>query len=434
MIARAFGWGSGMALVRLICSFISIKVTAVVLGPSGLALVAQFAGFVMLMQSMLGQGLVTGAVREGAVRAAQPGGSSDVAVATAVRLALCLVAVAGLCLGWMAAPLAGWLLHDERHALLMGVAVVAMAAAIGTDFLQGMLGVAKEVDVIGQASMTSSVLGLVVFAASAWLWGLDGALWASLAVFVLSFGVTAAWVWVRSRGVRLSAFLSPGDAGMRRQLLRFVPMLIVNGALPPLALILVRDALASSMDLQSAGLWQAAWRLSEAAQAIVISSVALHFMPSLGEWAHDLQALRRRVLRTLAAALGATTALAVGITLLREPIVRIVLSPDFAPVADLLPLQVAGDVLRMGGWVLMMVLVGTLRTRAFVTITTLSAFTFVGLSHAWVPRLGVAGVMWAHLATGSLQLTLVTWVLRGWLFQRPSAMPASAPTAVEASP
>ena len=48
----------------------------------------------------------------------------------------------------------------------------------------------------------------------------------------------------RSRGVRLRDFLGPFDRDAAARLASFYPMLIVNGALPPLALILVRDTLA----------------------------------------------------------------------------------------------------------------------------------------------------------------------------------------------
>lgn len=424
MIARAFGWGSGMAGVRLLCSFISIKVTAVVLGPSGLALVAQFTGFVMLLQSMLGQGLVTGAVREAAARAALPVASPEVVYATAARLALAFVAGAGLLVGWWAGPLAAWLLHDAAWAPLIALAIVAVAAAIGTDFLNGALGVSKEMGVVAWAGMSASLLGLCVFAPSAWRWGLEGALWASLAVFVLSWMLTAAWVRGRSRGLRLGDFAGPTDARVARRLLRYVPMLVVNGAVPPLALILVRDGLASRIDLDAAGLWQAAWRLSEAAQAIVMSSVALHFMPSLGEAAQNPTALRQRVRRTWAVAVGVTAALGAVLALWREPVVRIVLSAEFAPVADLLPLQAAGDVLRMAAWILMMVLVGTLQTRTFVAITVGSALSLVGLTHLLVPSQGVAGAMWAHLVTEAWQLGACTWALRGVLFGRSPRTPS----------
>jgi len=309
----------------------------------------------------------------------------------------------------------------------MALAIVGVAAAIGTDLLNGALGVSKAVGLIALASMSATVLGLGVFAPSAWWWGLDGALWASLAVFVMSFGVTCAWVGWRGRGVRLRAFLGTPDGTLYKRLRGYYPMLIVNGALPPLALILVRDTLASSMDLHAAGLWQAVWRLSEAAQAVVVASVTLHFMPGLGELAHDPVALRRRVLRTLAAATAASAGLALAIGLLREPIVRVVLSAEFAPVTALLPLQLAGDVLRMGAWILSMVLVGTMRTRWFVAISVLGAVSLVGLSQAAVPRLGIEGVMWAHILTAALQLGLGLVATRDVLAPPPGGRPALSP-------
>ena len=315
MIARAFGWGSAMAATRMACSLISIKVTAVALGPAGLAMVAQFTGFVALLQSMIGQGLVTGTVRLGAERAeaARGGPESDTRPAfappdplppSALRLALLLWAAAAVVVVVASGPIASWLFSAPGHAGLIAVAVVAVAAGIGTDLLHGMLGVSKEVGLIGISTIAATLLGLAVFAPSAWWFGIEGALWASLTVFVLGFGVAALVVARRSRGVRLHVFSGRGQLALGRQLLGFYPMLVVNGALPPLALLLVRDTLADTLSLHDAGLWQAAWRLCEAAQAVIVASVALHFMPSLGEHARDPAALRRRILRTLGAAVG----------------------------------------------------------------------------------------------------------------------------------
>jgi PST family polysaccharide transporter len=423
MMARAFGWGSAMAVTRMACSLLSIKVTAVALGPSGLALVAQLTGFVMLMQSMVGQGLVTGTVRLGAERAQADGHGSGPATRpvfapadrlppSALRLALVLWSVAALGVVVASGPIADWLLSSPGHGLLIAVAALAVAAGIGTDLLHGMLGVSKEVNLIGVSTIASTVLGLAVFAPSAWWFGIEGALWASLSVFVLGFGV-AAWVVARrSRGVPLRAFVGRGEAAIGRQLLGFYPMLVVNGVLPPLALLLVRDTLADTLSLHDAGLWQAAWRLCEAAQAVIVASVALHFMPSLGETAGNPAALRQRILKTLGAAVGVSALLMLLIVLARAPLVRLVFSADFAPMTALLPLQALGEVLKMAGWILCMALVGTLRARWFMGITALSAATFVGLTGLLAPSLGLQAALWAHVATGTLQTLLAAWALR----------------------
>ena len=411
LAVRAFGWGSSVSAVRLTCSFLSIKVTAVVLGPAGLALVAQLGNLVALLQSTLGQALVTGSVRLAAEHADDAAMRARVR-ATALWLAVVVVGAAALALTMSAAPLARWLLADEAYAVVIALVGLAVAAAVWADLLHGALGVSKELGLIGRTQIGAALLGLAVFAPSAWYWGLDGALWASLAVYVLASGLSTALVLWRSTAVRPGEFFGRFDSGLARRLAGFYPMLIVNGALPPLALILVRDTLGTTLGLEAAGLWQATWRLSEAYQMVIFSSVTLVFMPALGERAAQPAAWRRQVLRTLGLASAATAALALVIGMLRAPIVHLVLSASFAPVTDLMPLQLVGDVFRVAGWILGMALVAALRTRWFVAVVLLWTLVFVGGTRALVPVLGLEAALWAYLAAGVLQTALAAWALR----------------------
>lgn len=414
VMLNAFGWGGSMAAVRMVTSFISIKVTAVYLGPAGLALVAQFSNFVSLLQSMLGQGLTTGVIRlsseygDNTLRRRQ-------VLATACRMGLVLAVAISLVLYFAAPYLSAWLLTDQKYEWLIAVAGLAVAAAMVTDVLLGTLSVSKEIGLIGVATIVSTVLGLAIFAPCSYLWGVTGGLWASFVILIVSMLVTMTIIRYRSQGVVLSEFIGPFDRLACRRLLGFYPMLMVNGVLPMLTLILVRDSLVSLLGLEQAGLWQATWRLSDAYQAAIISGTSMYFMPSMGERVNNPLALRLQLLRTLAAATGATALLALTIFLLREPIVRVVFSAQFHEVSRLMPMQLLGDVLKIAGWILSMSLVAVVRTRAFVTLTALAACTFVGVTKALVPSLGLEGVMWAYLATGLVQVVLGLVLLRDML-------------------
>jgi len=426
VMVAAFGWGGGMAGVRLVTSFISIKVTAVYLGPAGLALVAQFSNFISLLQSMLGQGLTTGIIRLAAEYGADDARRRRVC-ATACRMGLALAGLATLVLLLAAPRISAWLLSDRQYAWLIALAGVAVAAAMVTDVLLGTLSVAREIGLVGTATILSTVLGLVVFAPSAHFWGVRGGLWASFAILVLSALVSAGVVHLRSHGARLGDFIGPFDRIEFRRLLGFYPMLLVNGALPPLALILVRDTLASALGLEQAGLWQATWRLSEAYQAVIISATALYFMPSMGERINDPPALRRQLLSTLGAACGATAAMALLICLLREPIVHVVFSASFRRVSSLMPLQLTGDVLKVAGWILSMSLVAVVRTRAFIAVSVLSALTLVAGTKALVAGMGLDGVLWAYVGSGLVQVALGTFCLRDVLWPQAATLPAGLP-------
>lgn len=406
-----------MALTRLACSFVSIKVTAVVLGPAGLALVAQFASLVTLLQSMLGQGLVTGSVRQAAACGDDAAARRRVH-ATALRMALALAALAAAALAIGAVPLAGWLLADRAYAPLIALAALAVAAALWTDVLHGALGVSKEVGLIGRSTMVATLLGLGVFASSTHALGLVGALAASVAVPLCAAGVATAVVARRARGFALRDFVGPFDRAACRAMLSVYPMLVVHGAVTPLALILVRDTLAAAEGLHAAGLWQAAWRLSETYLGLVFASVTLFFMPAMGEHTARPDAQRRQVLRTLAAATAATAVAATLVHALREDLVRLVFSAGFEPVAALLPVQLAGDVFRVAGWILGMTLVALVRTGWFLAVTVTGAVCLVAGTRGLVPWLGLHAAPWAYLTAGVLQTALGLWALRDLLWRR----------------
>lgn len=411
----AFGWGGSMSAVRMACSFVSIKVTAVVLGPAGLAVIAQFSNFVSLFQGMLGQGLMTGVVRLDA----EYGGDAERrrrVRATAARMLVALTVLFGLIMAASAEPVSQWLLADNSHATLIAFAGIAVGAAMVTDLLSGTLNASKEIGLVGVSTIVSTVLGLAIVAPCTYVWGVTGGLWATFAACITSALVTVIVVGRRSRGVRLTDFFGPFDRSECRRLLGFYPMLLVNGALAPLTLILVRDTLAARLGLEAAGLWQATWRLSEAYQTVIVSSTALYFISSLGERLRDPPALRRQVLRALATAAGATALLALPIALLREPIVQVVLSAKFEAVTGMLPWQLVGDVLKMAGWIFGMTLVAMMRTRRFIAFTILSMLCFVGLTRVLVPAVGLDGALWAYAATGLFQVAFGALSLRDLLF------------------
>ena len=61
-LRSAFGWGSAQAIVRLVVGFVSIKVTAIFLGPAGIALVGQTGNFLTLLQGTLGNAIQTAVI------------------------------------------------------------------------------------------------------------------------------------------------------------------------------------------------------------------------------------------------------------------------------------------------------------------------------------------------------------------------------------
>lgn len=423
-LRRAFGLGSAQVLVRLACSFISIKFTAVYLGPGGLAQVAQFNSLVTLGQGLIGAGVTTAVVR---VTPEYQGDADRQSAlwATSARIALGLAATGMVALVLASPWLAGRLLGDANLAWAIGLCALAIAASVFNNLLLGILNGLRAIGRVVQSNVLATMAGLLVFAPACVHWGLVGGLAGSALVYAVALAVTL-MLLPGQGGFALRRMVGAYDKEQARRIWAFYPMLVAHATLSPLSTMLVRDAMSTSLSLHAAGLWQAAWRLSEVYLMLITTSVSLFFMPRLGELAQQAAALRSEVWRTLAAVLAITAASALAIGLLRDVLVRAVFSSAFDGAQALMPVQLLGDVLKMGAWTLGFVLVSQVKTRWYVAIEVLVPLIFVLATKALIPTLGPIGAMWAYVTASLVHLLLALVALRKTLITR-----LAQPTQVE---
>jgi PST family polysaccharide transporter len=222
----------------------------------------------------------------------------------------------------------------------------------------------------------------------------------------------------RTRSLALSDFIGGFDRGEAARIGSFYRILVFHAVMAPLSLILIREHVTSHLSLESAGLWQASWRLSETYTMVVIMSATTQYMARLGEVAHSPARLRAELLKTMAMAVSATAALALTIYLLRDWIVRLLFSRAFLPVTDLLPIQLTGDVVKMVGSMLGYGLVATSRNGWYIAIEIAVPSAFILAARALTPSMGVSAVPSAYVIAGVLQSTMTIVALRHVLFMR----------------
>ncbi len=413
---KAFSLGALQALVRLVCSFASVKLTAVYLGPSGLALIAQFNNFVTLCQGLIVTGLETATMRLSAEYGAD-GERRRRLLATVGKVGAGLGLPAALLMIVTSPWLASWLLKDAAYAWVFVIGAVGVLAAALNAVLLALLTTRGQISRAVASNILATILGLLVFAPSAMRWGVPGGLYASSTVYILSLLGTLILL-SRTGAVNLRDLVGRLDRTEARRIAGFYPMLVFHAVMTPLSLILIREHVTSQLSLESAGLWQACWRLSETYMMVVMMSVTTQFMARLGEVANSPIRLRAEVLRTLGAAVGATAAMALCIFVLREWVVRLIFSRAFLPVIDLMPMQLIGDVLKMTGWTLGFVLVATVRSRWYIAIEIVVPLVFIVAARVLGASMGVSGVTTAYVVAGSIQCCMAFVSLRDVIFVR----------------
>ena len=405
----AFGSG-GVPAVRTLCALAANKALALALGPSLFAAVAQFQNLLAIGQSASSLGLQNGWV----ALTARNGNDPD-RLAEAWRGGVLL---AGL--GWLAlsAAIAAFAFAAPLEALFPGVAPGTARAAL-------LLSVPGILCANAAAVCSSAMNGLRRFA----LWGAAGLLSPVLQLLWLvafldsgeglvlaAHATQSALPAVLSAALALKCGFSP-RAWLRakraavREWLDFAGMGIVPAVCGPLAAIAVRQAAGGTLGWESAGLLQGCWRISDFFSLGISSALGVWLLPRLSANA-DSEPLWTAVRPALGRAMLVALLAAAAVAALRGELVPLLFSESFAGMEDLLPLQLAGDVLRSGGWCLGLGLVARRKTKLFVSAELLSQLLFVSLAICLMPALGLRAPLLAYAAENGLYLAALLVAVR----------------------
>jgi PST family polysaccharide transporter len=421
-LQNALGWSSIGAAVRIALGFFSAKVSAIYLGPAGMVLVGQVNNFMQVTAGAIGNGANTAVVNLTAERAADRAALPRL-WASAMRLVLAVAGLTALAAGLAAGPLSEWLFFSREFWPVVVVAGLVIVLAVADNVVTGALNGLKQVDAIARAGIVSSVIEFAGFVSMTWAFGVWGALLAMTGVYGTRLAVSST-IAFRSGLVRPRDLFGAVDGDAVRAIGRFYPMLLAHSIALPLGLLLVRHLVVGAAGLEQAGFLQAAWRLSDVYVTVLTTALGLYFMAqfsSLGDEAERGALLRRTVVQVAAV----TALAALGIYLLRDLVVRVVLTREFLPMTALLPFQLAGDVLKMACYPLQMALVSRRRVSVYIAQAIGAPALYVLLAAAGVPALGVTAAPLAYACAYGAVFVGLLFALRSTLLATPAAVPVA---------
>jgi polysaccharide transporter, PST family len=405
---------NGIAVLTKVGTMLVLnKVLAVHVGPAGYGVIGQFQNVVTIAST-----LASGALGNGVVKyTAEHGG--DLARQrrvwhTASTLGLSGAAFLAVVLVVAREPVAAWSLGDAG---LHGV-VIALALALSPMVLNGLLlailNGRKEV----RAHVTATIVGSLVTAVAAVTLvvahGLVGALFALATSQAVSLLATA-WLFRRTLRLGWRDVLGALDRPTARRLGAFALMGLTAAVAAPVGQLLIRDGMAARFGWDDAGLWQALWKISELHLLLLTSTLSLYFLPRFSE-IRDGALLRREVLAGYRFVLPLVLASSALIWWQSERIVRLLLTGEFLPLVDAMGLQLLGDVLKIGSWVMAFTMISHAQTRTFIVteiaFTVLLVVAMLGLAS----RYGLVGAAAGYAATYA-----VYWVVMARVFRRLTA-------------
>lgn len=400
--------GGGLAtLFRIGITFGVNKVLAMTLGPAGFAVVGQFQNFLLAGQASGSLGMQNGWVSLTARFRHHPDLSA--VWSSGLRITAWASLVSGI-----AIALSAWLLpiplffpganpQDVRLAILL--------AAPGTIAITLSLLCQSVANGLGRHKMWETLVSVAAFLQGLWvllfLWGgfpvlpvlaTQSLVVAPLSLFVLS-----------RRGFSLHHIKAKPiafPAWFQYALMGILPML-----LSPIAQTIVRSRVGSELGIDSAGLWQGAWRISDFFNVGFSALLGAVLLPQFAA-DHGKEIPLRKIIKSMVLVMICSSALVSGMVLFRVELVEIVLSKEFHGLSPHLPIQLLGDVFRSGGWVLGLALLAQQATKTFLFLEGFSHILFVGITWFGISHFGLDAPFLAYAIENFTYLVIAGFALR----------------------
>ena len=416
-LQSAFGWSSASTVVRLALGFLSIKVTAVFLGPAGLALVGQVSNVYTLLQSVASGGAETAVVKMTAEAESNRPERANAVIGTGLRLTLAIGAVLGAAVAALHLPLSQELFGRADYGMVLLLLAVVLPIGMLGQLHTALFTARRRFELVAGTAILGTILGTAAFVAAAWQFGLWGGLIAAVAVYPINL-VVAYWLGRRDPATRLFRFWGHADTSMLRPIASFYPALIVHCAALPLALVLIRGLMIETFGEAETGLWQATVRLSDMYTMVFLTALSMYSLPTLSAASRNEAEYSAILRRLVMLCLGAMLLVAATLFLAQDLIVWLVFTEEFAGLTTLWPWRLLGDVFLIAGWPLRSALMARSRHGLYIGFEFAIGAGMLALSWMLLSDLGVLAANVAHAVVWSTVFFALVIVHRRQLFTR----------------
>jgi len=385
---------NGIAVIVRMLTLLGInKILAIYVGPAGYAALGQFQNAVQMITTFASGAINTGVVKYTAQYHEDAEAQRKV-WATAGSIALIGSLLTAVIIAVLNRPLASWFLKDEGYGGVFLWFSVTLVFFVFNALMLAILNGKKEIARYVIANIAGSLFSLIVTAVMSMQFGLYGAL-VALAIFQsISFFVTCGLL-LKAPWFRFRYLVGAIDRGVARDLAKYTAMALTSAACVPLSHILIRNHLGATIGWESAGYWEAMWRLSSAYLMLVTTTLGVYYLPRLAEL-KEAREVRNEILQGYKIIIPVVVVGAGVVYILRDFIVHVLFSAEFFPMRELFAWQLVGDTLRIGSWIISYLMLSKAMFKPFVVKEVVFAAMLYGLSLLFTQWLGVEGVVVAY--------------------------------------
>ena len=416
-IVKVFSLNAVSTLVKMLTSFISIKVIAYVIGPAGIAVLGQLNNF-----SSIILGLSNGGISQGITKYVAEYKESDSKVKILLSTALKVTAFCTIVLSFLLIilhnKLSQWiLLTDEYGSVFLIFGFTIFLYSLNTLIISILNGY-KEFKKYVIVNIVGTIIGLIFTLVFVLTLGLKGAL-ISAVTYQSVVVVATIFILRKLPWMHISYYKERIDGDVLKKYFGFSLMAITTLCLSPTVQMFLRGYVMTNISHYQAGLWEGMNRISGMYLSVIVTSFSIYYLPRLSEISDKFE-LRKEIFRSYKFIIPLLLFCFLVIYIFRRFIIRLLFTPDFFPMESLFGWQMAGDLFKIASWLLAFLMLAKAKTMLYITTEIIFSSIFLILGLFFVKINGIVGLTQAYLINYILYMIIMVIVFRKLLFNTSS--------------
>ena len=412
-LVKVFSFTAISTLVKMLTAFVSIKIIAIILGPSGIALIGQLNNFATIVMAISTAGInqgVTKYISENRVRKEE----INKLVGTAFTLTLFFSIFCGIILVTFHKFWAVLILKSEEYSyvfLVFGLVVFFYAL---NNLLLSILNGFKLYKQYVVINIINSVLGLFFTITLVYFWELKGALISLISYQSTMFFITI-WILRKKYWISFLKFKDKYNKQIAKKYFQYTLMALTTAITVPVSQLFIRSYVIKNISITEAGYWEAMNKLSSMYLMIITSSLAVYFLPKLAELKTNIK-IRQEIFKAYKVILPFLFIGLIIIYFLRYFIISVLFTEEFIGMNSLFLYQLIGDFFKIAAWLLAFNMIAKSMTKTFIVTEISASIMFVILSLYFMKNEGVIGITQAYMINYFIYFLTMLIIFRKLIF------------------
>lgn len=402
-------------IIKLITSYITVKVLAVLIGPSGIALIGQLQNFTSVFTTLGAGGINNGVVKYVAEHKEDESTLKQI-LSNGFKITIYFSFFLGILICLCSVFLSRVILFDKQYYYIFIIFGICLLFLSFNNFLISVLNGFKEFRKFVIVNIVTSILGLLFTVGLVLSLSVKGALIAIVSyqavVILFTIFYIRKFYWFKK-----SYLWGLWNNKIIKKYSVYSLMALVSAITLPLAQIIIRRYLVNSFSITEAGFWESINKISSLYLLVFTSTFSVYYLPKLSEIKIESQ-LRNEIFKTYKIFIPIIFISLCGIFLMKELLINILFTKEFYPIKKLFFWQLLGDLFKILSWIIAFIMVAKSMTKIYIFTEILFSILLILLTYFFVSQNGLIGSVQAYCVNYFVYFVTMLLIFRKLLFKK----------------